>query len=110
MASGELNVSDDNFDAEVLKSGTPVLVDFWAEWCGPCRIMGPLVEELAKEYAGRVKVKKMDVDSNSNTPSRCNVLNIPTLILFKGGEEAERVVGVVPKKELVKKIEALLGG
>ncbi|MBI3991167.1 MAG: thioredoxin [Candidatus Omnitrophica bacterium] len=108
MASENLSVNDSNFEEEVVKSDKPVLVDFWAEWCGPCKIMSPIVEELSASYAGKIKIKKLDVDSNANTPSRYNVLNIPTLIFFKGGEEIERMVGVVSKKDLIKKIEGLI--
>jgi thioredoxin 1 len=101
-----LQLNDDNFEAEVLKAETPTLVDFWAPWCGPCRMVGPVVEELAAEYAGRIKVAKMNVDENQKTPSKYNIRGIPTLILFKGGEIAEQVVGAVPKT----KLDAMLKG
>jgi thioredoxin 1 len=101
-----LQLNDDTFEAEVLKSELPTLVDFWAPWCGPCRIVGPVVEELARDYAGRIKVAKMNVDENPKTPSTYNIRGIPTLILFKGGQIAEQIVGAVPKA----KIDAMLKG
>ena len=97
-------VSDDAFDSEVLKSDLPVLIDFWAPWCGPCKAIAPVVEELAKEYDGRLKVMKMNVDDNPQTPSRYNVRGIPNLILFKGGQVKDQIVGAVPKAQLVKAI------
>jgi thioredoxin 1 len=97
-------VSDDAFDSEVLKSDLPVLIDFWAPWCGPCKAIAPVVEELAKEYDGRLKVVKMNVDDNPQTPSRYNVRGIPNLILFKGGQVKDQIVGAVPKAQLVKAI------
>jgi len=97
-------VADDSFDREVLQSTTPVLIDFWAPWCAPCRAIAPLVEELAGEYAGRLKVLKMNVDENPRTPSRYGVRGIPNLILFQGGEVKEQIVGAVPKAQLVRAI------
>ena len=96
--------TDANFDAEVIKSKMPVIIDFWAEWCGPCRMLGPTVEELAKEYAGKVKVGKVNVDENQATPGKYSVRGIPTIILFKGGVVLDQVVGAVPKSQ----IEALI--
>ena len=101
-------VTDDSFEADVLKSDTPVLIDFWAEWCGPCRAIGPVVEELAKEYDGRLKVVKMNVDENPQTPSRYGVRGIPNLILFKGGEVRDQIIGAVPKGHLVKAINQVV--
>lgn len=98
-------VSDESFDSEVLKSDLPVLIDFWAPWCGPCKAIAPVVEELAKEYAGRLKVVKMNVDDNPQTPSKYGVRGIPNLILFKGGQVQDQIVGAVPKAHLVKAID-----
>ncbi|MGA1790347.1 MAG: thioredoxin [bacterium] len=101
-----VKVTDEDFENEVIKSDMPVLVDFWASWCGPCKMIGPVVEELAKEYAGRIKITKMNVDENMETPNNYSVRSIPTLILFKEGNEMDRMVGVVPKstlEEMIKK-------
>jgi len=95
-----LQISDANFEQEVLKCDLPVLIDFWAPWCGPCRAMGPVVEELANEYAGRVKVAKMNVDENQATPSKYGIRAIPTLILFKGGEVVDQTTGAVSKSSI----------
>ena len=99
-------VNESNFQQEVIESNVPVLVDFWAEWCGPCRMLAPTIEELAKEYEGRAKVCKMNVDEAPNTSSNYKVMSIPTLVVFKGGEEVERMVGVVPKPDIMAKIDA----
>jgi len=99
-------VSDATFDAEVLQSSTPVLIDFWAPWCGPCRAIAPVVEELAGEYAGKLKVVKMNVDENQATPSRYGVRGIPNLILFKGGQVHEQIVGAVPKSRLAQAVQS----
>jgi thioredoxin 1 len=101
-------VTDQSFEQEVLKSSTPVLIDFWAPWCGPCKRIAPRVEELAGEYDGRLKVVKMNVDDNTQTPTRYGVRGIPTLILFKGGTVADQIVGDVPKAHLVKAIDRAL--
>jgi thioredoxin len=101
-------VADDSFDREVLASATPVLIDFWAPWCAPCRAIAPLVEELAQEYAGKLKVVKMNVDDNPRTPSRYGVRGIPNLILFQGGQVKEQIIGAVPKSQLVKAISAVV--
>jgi thioredoxin 1 len=102
------SVGDDSFDSEVLKSPTPVLIDFWAPWCAPCRAIGPVVEEIAQEYAGKLKVVKLNVDDHPQTPSRYGVRGIPNLILFQGGEVKEQIVGAVPKAQLVKAISKLV--
>ena len=103
-----LPVSDDSFDREVLASPTPVLIDFWAPWCAPCRAIAPVVEELAREYAGKLKVMKMNVDDNPKTPSRYGVRGIPNLILFQGGQVKEQIVGAVPKSQLLKAISTVV--
>ena len=101
-------VSDVTFDQEVLKSTTPVLIDFWAPWCGPCKAIAPVVEELAGTYEGKLKVVKMNVDDNPQTPSKYGVRGIPNLLLIKGGSVAEQIVGAVPKAHLVRAIDRAL--
>jgi len=103
-----LHVNDKNFSAEVLNADLPVLVDFWATWCGPCRSISPIIEELAKEFTGRVKVTKLNVDESPATPSQYGVRGIPTLILFKGGKIFDQIVGAVPKARLMAMIEKAL--
>src|SRR5262245_39023688 len=97
MAKNILEVTDSNFENDVLKSEKPVLVDFWAEWCGPCRAIAPTVEAVAEQYNGSLRVGKMNVDFNQNVPMQYGIRGIPTLILFKGGREVERIVGMVNK-------------
>lgn len=105
---GLVHVNDKTFASEVLSSDVPVLVDFWATWCGPCRSISPIVEELAKEFSGRVKVTKLNVDENPATPTQYGVRGIPTLILFKGGKIFDQIVGSVPKARLKAVIEKAL--
>ena len=100
-----LNFTDGAFEEEVLKSDVPVLVDFWAPWCGPCKAMGPTVDALASEYAGRVKIGKMNTDENPTTPMRYRVQGIPTLLLFKGGKVVDQRVGALPKKDVMKMLD-----
>ena len=103
-----LHITDAEFTKTVLESKTPVLVDFWAEWCGPCRMIAPFVEELARDYAGKVVDVKMDTDANPLTPMKHGIMGIPTLIVFKDGKEADRIVGAVPKAMISKKLDAVL--
>jgi len=104
-----VEVTDANFDVDVLKSDKPVLIDFWATWCGPCRAIAPIVDELATEYQGKVKVGKMDVDRNSATPMRYGVRGIPTLLVFKDGQVKEQIVGYVPKEQIQKALDKHVG-
>ncbi len=97
-------VTDETFNEEVLKSNTPTLVDFWAIWCGPCRMVAPVVDQIAREHTGKLRVMKLDVDDNQNTAMAYGVMSIPTLILFKDGKPVERIVGFRPKGDLEKKI------
>ena len=103
-----LELTDANFEELVLKSDKPVLVDFWAEWCGPCRMVGPVVEELSIEYDGKVVIGKVDVDNNPNISSQFGIRNIPTLLFFKNGEIVDKQVGAVPKSTLAAKLDAQL--
>lgn len=105
MSENILSVVDDTFDVEVLKSDLPVLVDFWAAWCGPCRAIAPIVDEIAKQYEGRLKVVKLDVDVNGKTSAEYGVRGIPTLILFKQGQIVDTHVGMTTKDQLVKFLE-----
>jgi thioredoxin 1 len=101
-------ISDASFENEVASASQPVLVDFWAEWCGPCRMIAPILENLADEYSGSLKIAKLDVDANPQTAMKFGVQSIPTLLLFKGGEPVERIVGYMPKERLLSKIRPYL--
>jgi len=103
-----LQVTDQTFEEEILKASTPAMVDFWAEWCGPCKMVAPTVEELAKEYKGKIKVAQMNVDQNRATPQRFGIRNIPTLILFKNGEVANTIIGAHPKAHIDGELKKLL--
>ncbi|MBN1299769.1 MAG: thioredoxin [Melioribacteraceae bacterium] len=100
--------TDDNFDAEALKSNVPVLVDFWAAWCGPCRMIAPIIEELADEFEGKLKVGKLDVDSNQQTAIKYGVRSIPTVLLFKDGQVAETIIGAVPKQMFLDRLKKVI--
>jgi thioredoxin 1 len=108
MAEGVMNATAANWAAEVLGAGELVLVDFWAVWCGPCRMVAPIVEDLAKEYSGRLKVLKLNTDENPDIASKYKIMGIPTLMLFKNGEKLDQLVGAVPKHQLKEKIESHL--
>ena len=103
-----IEITDDSFQSEVVESDVPVLVDFWATWCGPCRAVAPIVEELADEYDGRVKVGKVDVDSEQKIALDFGIRSIPTLLIFKDGKQADQVVGAVKKQQIVEKLEGVL--
>jgi len=102
-----LHVTDAEFEEVVLKSDVPVVLDLWAEWCGPCRMIGPIIEEMSAEYEGKAKMVKMDIDANPATPVKFGVRNIPTVLFFKGGEVVDKQVGAVPKSVFVEKLEKL---
>jgi len=100
--------TDTNFETEVIGSDTPVLVDFWAEWCGPCKMIAPMVEEIAGEYEGKVKVGKVDVDSNQQVAFKFGIRGIPTLLIFKGGKVVDQIVGAAPKPQITARLEKVL--
>jgi len=108
MAGKALEVTDGNFNDVIMNAEVPALVDFWAVWCGPCRVVAPIVEELAEEYAGRAVIGKMDVDQNKQVATQLGIQAIPTLIIVKGGEIADRIVGVIDKNSLRARLDALL--
>jgi thioredoxin 1 len=108
MAQGIINVTDDSFERDVLKSEGPVLVDYWAEWCGPCKMIAPVLEEIAREYSGRLKVAKLNIDENQKTPPKYGIRGIPTLMLFKNGSVEATKVGAVSKSQLAAFIDGNL--
>jgi thioredoxin 1 len=108
MAENLIEFTDDNFDTEVLKSNLPVLVDFWAEWCGPCKMIAPIVEEIASDYAGKVKVGKVNVDFNNQVAMQYGIRGIPALLVFKGGAVANQIVGAVPKNDITQILDEVI--
>ncbi len=107
--SNEIEITDANFAAEVEGSDIPVLVDFWAPWCGPCKMIAPIVEEIAAEYKGKLKVGKLNTDDNTQVATKFGIMSIPTLMIFKGGEVVERIVGAQGKESLTTKIDSVIG-
>ncbi len=103
-----ITITDDNFNTEVLQSDKPVLIDFWAVWCGPCKMIAPIVEQLAEEYDGKLKVGKLDVDNNQQSAINYGVRSIPTLLIFKGGKVVDTIIGAVPKVHIKQKLDAVL--
>lgn len=108
MSEATPKVTDASFENDVLKSNVPVLVDFWAEWCGPCRLLGPILEEVAPSYEGKIKIVKLNVDENSDSGTKFGVMSIPTMLFFKAGKEVDRVVGAVSKNEVQNRIDKIL--
>jgi thioredoxin 1 len=106
--SNAITLTSTDFEAQVLKSDLPVLIDFWAPWCGPCKMIAPHVDAIASEYEGRVKVMKVNIDNEREITERYNIMSIPTLLFFKGGKVVEQIVGALPKKAIVEKIDPLL--
>ena len=108
MAENVIEFTDNDFESDVIKAGTPVLVDFWAEWCGPCKMIGPIVEEIANEYAGRIKVGKMNVDLNPVVPPQYGIRSIPSLLIFQDGAVSDQIVGAVPKNNITEILDKVL--
>ena len=103
-----VDVSDDTFEAEVIQSNVPVVVDFWTTWCGPCKMIAPILEEVAEEMGDKVKIVKVDVDQNNQTAGKYNIMSVPSLLFFKNGEVVDQVVGAVPKAQLMQRIETVV--
>lgn len=103
-----IELNSDNFKSEVLDSDLPVLVDFWATWCGPCRMVGPIVEELAEDYAGKAKITKVNTEENATLAGEYGVISIPTLLIFKGGQPVDQIIGAVPKNVIAQKLDAVV--
>ncbi len=108
MSKNVVEITDSNFEQEVLKSNIPVLIDFWAPWCGPCRVIAPIIDEIANEFSGKVKVGKLNVDNNPQSPANYQVRGIPNLMIFKNGELQEQIVGAVAKQEILNAIKKTL--
>ncbi|MCG0278102.1 MAG: thioredoxin [Thermanaeromonas sp.] len=108
MAGQVINVGQEDFEAEVLTAPVPVVVDFWAAWCGPCRMMAPVLEQVAQEYDGRIKFVKLNVDENQELAARYGIMSIPTLVIFKNGEEVGRLVGYMPKEKLKQNLDSII--
>ena len=106
--SKPMNITDDTFEQEVLQADVPVIVDFWATWCGPCKMIAPILEEIATDYDGKVKIVKLDVDANNKTAGKYNIMSIPSLLFFKNGEVVDQVVGAIPKAQLSTRIDGVL--
>lgn len=109
MSDNVSEISDTSFEADILKSSIPALVDFWAPWCGPCKSIAPILEEIAKEYTGKIKIAKLNVDDNPRTPTQYNVRGIPNLVFFRDGKVVEQIVGAIPKDQLLAAVRKVIG-
>ena len=107
MAGAVVEFTEENFDQEVLKASTPVLVDMWAVWCGPCRMIAPVIEDMAGKYAGKIKFGKLNVDEHPQVAAQYRIMNIPTLLVFKRGQEVDRIIGVQPREELARRLDSV---